>query len=180
MIAALLLSGELAITALGELRVPAERLPAGCALSSSASVRESDNRVRGGLWASLPISSNPATSSEPRLIVEIRQRIEGLRTTPDPPALSARGLARFQIQLADGIDESYAAIFLPSDSTELVVVYGLRFAETLAATEFWSTAAAAKNPRFTALTSGTIVAVATGPRGACLDAVASHVKSLRE
>jgi len=177
-IAALVLTGGLtAIAALGDLTVPPERLPAGCALSPSASIRESGNRIRTGLWAGLPIRTNPATSSEPSLIVAIRERIEGARVTPDAPALTARGLARFRIQLADGIEEAYAAIYREEDTLQLVTVHGLRFEDELAATDFWNGAASAKNPRAIGARSGSIVAVAAGPRGACLDAVGAHLKS---
>ena len=178
MIAVVAVAGAAAIAALGDLTVPPDRLPASCAPSASRLVRVSGNTFRDQ-WVGLPITSNPATSSEPRVVVAIRERIEGLRTTPDPPALTARDLARFRAQLADGIDEAYAAVYQEPDSSEYVAVYGLRFADTLAATEFWSTAAAAKNARITALTSGPIVAIATGTRGACFDAVAAHLKSLQ-
>src|SRR5262249_26820635 len=151
-------------------------------LSPSASVRESANNVRAGLWAGLPIRSNPSTSSEPSVIVAIRGRIAGPIVTPDPPALSASGLARFQLQLAEDIDEAYAAIYLESETQELVTVYGLRFAETSAAEEFWNNAAAKtrKSPRVAGVLLGPIVAFGIGsPRSACLAALSTHLKSLQ-
>jgi hypothetical protein len=181
MIGSLLLAGGLtAIAALGDLTVPVERLPAGCAVPRSEFVRIDGNQSRGGLWAGLSMRTNPASSSEPKLIVEIRERIEGPRLTPDAPALTARDAARFRMQLVDAIDEAYAATYQPSDSFQVIVVYGLRFHDARAAAEFWSGARAANNPVFAALTVGPIVAVTTGPRGACLDAVAAHLQSLRD
>jgi len=170
--------GGLLIAALSDLTVPADRLPQGCVLSPSQSVRENGNHVRTGLWAGLPIRSNPSTSSEPSVIVAIRGRIAGPIVTPDPPALSERGLARFQLQLADGIDEAYAAIYLGPDSQEIVTVYGLRFPDASAAAAFWASAAARKNPRVTGVLLGPIVAVAMGPPDSCLTAVAAHLTSL--
>jgi hypothetical protein len=149
-------------------------------LTPSAFVREAGNRMRGGLWASLPIRSNPSTSSEAPLAAEIRERIEGPIVTPDPPALSPRDAARYRVKLAEGIAASYAAIYQPPDSSELVVLYGLQFADAAAAQEFWSHARAAGNPRATGVVLGPMVAVATGPNGACLDAVAAHLRSLRQ
>jgi hypothetical protein len=180
MTAAFTVLGGFALAAgLGDLTVPIERLPVGCGLTPSAVVREDGNRVRGGLWASLPIRTNPATSSEPPVVVEIRERVEGPTLTPDPPALSAREVARFRLKLAEGIEASYAAIYQPPDSSELVVLYGLQFADAAAAQQFWSHARAASNPRATGVVLGPIVAVATGPNGACLDAVRAHLQSLR-
>jgi len=46
---------------MNDLTVPQDRLPAGCTLSPTASVRLDGNRVRGGLWAGLPIPINPWT-----------------------------------------------------------------------------------------------------------------------
>src|SRR5262249_22580328 len=183
MTAALPVLGGLLIAALGDLTVPSDRLPQGCALSPSASVRESANRVRGGLWAGLPIRSNPSTSSEPSVIAAIRVRITGPLVTRDPPALSEHGLARFQLQLADGIDEAYAAVYLEFETQELVTLYGLRFAEASAADEFWNNTAARtrKSPRVTGVLLGPIVAFGIGsPDNACLTAVASHLTSLQQ
>jgi len=178
MTAALAAAGALIIAALGDLTVPADRLPAGCAPPASATERMDDTHFRGGLWAALPISRNPQASPEPNLIVEVRERLGGAPLLPDAPGLTALDAARFRLKLADGIDEAYAAIYRQADSFEMVVVYGLRFPDARAAAEFWSTARAAKNPRVTALVSGTIVAALSGPPGACYDAVAAYLNSL--
>jgi hypothetical protein len=168
-----------AIAALGDLTVPADRRPAGCAPSPSAVERENGNRVRSGLWAALPIAQNPQRSTEPKLIVEVRERLGGVPLIPDPPSLTARDAARFRLQLAEGIDEAYVAIYRDTASPALVVVYGLRFPNARDAEEFWSGARAARNPDVAALVSGAIVAAVSGPNGACRDAVAAHVLSLR-
>lgn len=166
------------IAALSDLTVPADRLPPGCAPPPSRVERATGNTFRGDFWAGLPISRNPQTSSDPKLIVDVRERLEGPRLIPDVPALTARDAARFRIQLADGIDEAYAAIYRHAEF-ELIVVYGLRFVTPDAAGEFWSGARAARNPDVAAVVSGAIVAAVSGPRGACRDAVAAHVLSLR-
>lgn len=179
MIAVVLAIG-LQIAALGDLTVPADRLPAGCAPPASDSERVNGTQFRGGSWAALPLSHNPQASSEPGLIVEVRERLGGAPLLPDAPGLTARDAARFRLKLADGIDEAYAAIYRQADSHEMVVVYGLRFPDARAAADFWSAARAAKNPRVTALVSGPIVAAVTGPNSACRDAVAAHLNSLRD
>ena len=167
------------IAALGDLTVPAERLPTGCARPPSAVEREDGSRVRSGLWTGLPMAGNPTASAEPKLIVEVRERLGGTPLTPDAPALTARDAARFRLALAEGIDEAYAAVYRDAASTALIVVYGLRFPTARDAEEFWSGARAAKNSAIAAAVSGAIVAAVSGPSGACRDAVAAHVLSLR-
>ena len=169
----------LQIAALADLTLPADRRPAGCVPPPSDVEHMDGTQFRGGLWAGLPISRNPQSSSEPQLIVEVRERLGGAPLLPDASALTARGAARFRIQLADGIDEAYAAIYRQADAHEAVAVYGLRFPDARAAAEFWSAARAAKDPRVTALVSGPIVAAVSGPSGACLNAVAAYLNSLR-
>jgi hypothetical protein len=60
---------------LADLTVPADRLPTGCGLSPSPWIRSSDNRVRSGLWAGLPISSNPWTGTDRAIVASIVERV---------------------------------------------------------------------------------------------------------
>ena len=179
MIAALVAAVAVTIAALGDLTVPPDRLPAGCTVPQSDGERADGNQFRGGRWAALPLTHNPQTSSEPKLIVEVRERLGGSPLLPDAPALTARDVARFRIRLAEGIEEAYAATYQQSDSREIVVVYGLRFPDARAAAEFWSGARAANNRGITAVISDTIIAVVSGPNGACRDAIGAHLLSLR-
>jgi hypothetical protein len=175
---ALVAAFGVAIAALGDLTVPADRLPGGCALPQSRVERANGNTFHGDFWAALPISHNPQTSSEPKLIVEVRERLGGTPLIPDAP-LSTGDAARFRLRLAEGIDEAYAAIYRDTAAPALIVVYGLRFPSARNADEFWSAARATKNPDLAAVVSGAIVAVVSGPSGACRDAVAAHLASLR-
>ena len=174
-----LAAASLTIAALGDLTVPDNRLPAGCTVPHADAERIDGNQVRSGRWAALPLTRNPQTSSEPGLIVEVRERLGGSPLLPDPPAVSGRDVARFRLRLAEGIEEAYAATYEQSDAVGIVVVYGLRFPDARAASEFWSGARAAKNGGITAVISDAIIAVVSGPGGACRDAVAAHVLSLR-
>ena len=178
MIAALAAAG-LTIAALGDLTVPPDRLPAGCAPPPSAVERQDGNQYSSGLWAALPISHNPQSSTEPKLIAEGRERLGGMPLIPDVQGLSARDAARFRLRLAEGIDEAYAAIYRDTAAPALIVVYGLRFPNARDADEFWSGARAAKIPGVAAVVSGAIVAAVAGPSGACRDAVTAHLTSLR-
>src|SRR5436309_123897 len=79
---------------LRDLNVPAERLPAGCVLSPTPTVRLDGNKVRGGLWANLP--ANPWIGTDPVMIASIRERFDPLRLLPDGPPLNARESALFR------------------------------------------------------------------------------------
>lgn len=162
---------------LGDLTVPHERLPAGCALSQAPSEHLAGTTVRGGLWAGLRIPTNPWAGVEAPIIADIRQRID-LPLTPDGPPLTERERARFRLRLAEGIEEGYAAVYRESESNRLVVVYGLRFASPEDAARFWSTARVSRNPRTVGAAIGSIVVVASGEDGHCLQAIGTYLKSL--
>lgn len=92
--------------------------------------------------------------------------------------LSARELARYRLQLADGIDEGYAAVYREGTPPELSTVYALRVGdnEPLDAIGNRRISPNYMNARFV---SGRIVAVVSG-RGACFEAVADYLKSLTQ
>lgn len=162
---------------LQDLTVPVGDLPGACALSPAASARISGNTVRGGLWAGLPISTNPWAGSDPPVIASIRELIDP-PLLPDGPPLTTRESARYRFRLADGIDEAYAAIYAESDSRSLVVVYGLRFSSAEHASGFLRDARALKTRRVVSVAIGPIVAVVSGDGGQCFQAVGAYLTSL--
>jgi hypothetical protein len=107
------------------LTVPAERLPAACTLSPAPSIRVDDSTVRSGLWAEFP--TNPWIGTDRRLIVSIRQMIDGPYSVPDGPPLDPKPTTRYLSQLADGVEEAYGAVYAQSDAG-LITVRALRFA----------------------------------------------------
>src|SRR5229473_812071 len=108
-----------------DLTVPKKRLPAGCGLVPAPSVSLGGNRVQYGLWAGLPVPTNPWSGTDRPTIVEIRERMDGPSLVPDGPPPTAREISRYRSQLANGVEEGYAAIY-----TQSVVVYAVRFAAT--------------------------------------------------
>ena len=71
---AALLSGnphEAVSLALADFTVPQNRRPLTCRSTGSPVVQEDENRMRGGLWASLPITSNPWVGNTPRVLAEL-------------------------------------------------------------------------------------------------------------
>jgi len=81
------------LTAIHELTVPKERLSARCALSPAASVHLDGNTVRGGLWAGLPIATNPWAGTDAPIMASLREHLDP-PLPPDGPLLrQGRALA---------------------------------------------------------------------------------------
>jgi hypothetical protein len=157
---------------MNDLTVPQDRLPAGCTLSPTDSVHLDGNRIRGGLWAGLPIPSNPWTGTDRPIIASIRERMDGPPVQPDGPPLDRRAASSYRLLLADGVEEAYAAIYLMQSDPTLIVVYASRFAATRR--PFYHSRAAS-NHRFEI---GSIDAVVSGDGGQCSLAVEAYLKSL--
>jgi hypothetical protein len=155
------------------LTVPKTALPTGCGLAPAPSVVDG-NRVTGGFWAGLPISTNPWTGTARPVIASIRERMDGGLVWPDGPPLDRNAAARYRLQLADGVEEAYAAIYTMQSDTNLIVVLALRFAPT--EKPFY--------PLSNRLTSdhrveiGQVHAVVSGNGGQCSQAVETYLKSL--
>jgi hypothetical protein len=166
---------------LGDLTVPQERLPAGCAVSPSDTVRLDGNRVQGGLWTGLPIDTNPWIGTDRHVIATIRERMDGPVLAPDGPPLSARQLSEYRLQLADGVEEAYAAVYRQSEpGSELAIVYGSKFSSAERAVERSSVKRATENPRVVRLPIGAIVVVLHGDGGQCFQAIGAYLKSLAQ
>jgi hypothetical protein len=150
-----------------DLTIPTKRLPAGCGLVPTPSVLLGGNRVQYGLWAGLPIPTNPWSGTDRIAIASIRERMDGPPSVPDGPPPAAREISRYRSQLANGVEEGYAAIYTPS-----VVVYALRFAAT--ERPFYPPRTAS-NHRFEI---GPFYTVVSGDGGQCSQAVEAYLKSL--
>jgi hypothetical protein len=160
---------------LTDLTVPAERLPTGCSLSPSPWIRSSDNRVRTGLWAGLPISSNPWTGTDRAIVASIVERVIDPPRLPDGPPLTSRELARFRLRLADGVEEGYAAVYTDG-GLSLITVNALRYSD-ITQLPSWRNPERVRPGSFR-LTFGRTVLVVSGEDGPCLQAVGAHVKEL--
>jgi hypothetical protein len=159
--------------ALGGLTVPPDRLaPTGCALSPAPTARLSGKQVRGGFWAGLPISSNPWIGTDPKAVVAIRERVVSSPPPPDGPPLSVAQLTRFRLQLADDIEEAYAAVYADA-SPALVTVHAVRFKETAVPPR---TATRDAGPHYFDL--GRTVVVVSGEVTDCFNVVRTHVAAV--
>ncbi len=152
-----------------DLTVPNERLPSGCSLkpgSPGASIG-----LRG-------TTANPWIGMDRRTIALIRRTLDGPPPLPDAAPLGAREASRFLLQLADGVEEGYAAIYAQS-GTQDVTVYALKFA-TSEGTVF-GRSRDDRTPRGqtrTRVALGPMVAIVYGNGGQCFEAIQAHLQSL--
>jgi hypothetical protein len=158
---------------LADLTVPNDRLPAGCALVAAPSERLEGNQVRTGLWAGLNIGTNPWIGTEAPILATIRERLAPTEV-PDGPPLTQAQARRYFLQLADGIDQAYVAIYREHDVSAPTTVYGLQFPTTEDALAFARNARAASK----AVVNGRIAAFAAGRAGDCFQAIRDYVSGL--
>ena len=151
------------------LTVPQNLLPAGCDLPASDVISLGGNRIRGGLWAGLPISNNPWHGSDRNVLAVIRERVAASPLVADGPPLTGKAVARFRLQTAEDVAEAYAAVYRDEADTIGTVVYAARFTRT-PVPELPRGARAAER-----LVRGDLVVVISGS-GPCSGAVTAYVK----
>ena len=175
-------TGAFRSLAISGLTVPPNRLPTGCALVPSPTVRLTENRFQGGLWADLPISSNPWSGMDRQVVASIRERLDGPFLVPDGPPPSGRDLARYRSKLAEGVDEAYAAIYKETGSTSLIVVLALRFSSTAELVTVghpsYTLGSTANNPN--RMTIGPTTIAVTANAGICSRTIEAYLKSLAQ
>jgi hypothetical protein len=160
--------------ALDPLTVPADRLTAGCTVSPSPTKTAlGGGRMHGGLWAGLPIDANPWRGDDPATVAAIRERVVAPPRVPDTPLLTRGELARWRLQLADDVEEAYAAIYADS-GTSLITVYGVRFKTT----DIPTLPRRERRPGTSWLPRDrTVIAISSGG-GECSEAVRSYVTEI--
>ena len=157
---------------LDALTVPAAGLPQSCTVPASNSVALADGKVRAGLWAGLPIDSNPWRGSDRFIAASIRERMAGNALVPDGPPPSRPELATAKLPLADDIEEAYAAVYV-AEQSRLVAVYATTRKEAAP-----KPVADKTRPRGgLRLTIGRTDIAVLGD-GPCLDAIAAHLLEL--
>ena len=109
------------------LTLPQTALPTGCGLSPASSVIDG-NKVTGGLWAGLPISTNPWTGTARPIVASIRSRMDGLPLGPDAPLENAA--PPLSAAEAPSVWRRIAAVYRMQSDPQLIVVLALRFAAT--------------------------------------------------
>jgi hypothetical protein len=162
---------------LSDLTVPTDQVDSRCAFPAAPTLRVDAHLMRGGLWANLPIPTNPWAGTDPYVIASIRERVNP-PVVPDAPPMTSREAARFRILLAEGIEEAYAAVYVQSELDPLVVVYGLRFKKKQEAIDFWRATRPTIDPRSVGIAMDQLVILVTGDGGYCFQKVAAHVRTI--
>ena len=155
---------------LADLTVPAERLPTGCGLSPSPSIR-----MRAGLWAGLPISSNPWTGTDRGIVASIVERVIDPPRIPDGPPPTNSELARFRLRLADDVEEAYAAVYTDGGPS-LISVNAVRYVDAAELTSLRNSGR--MRPGSFRLMAGRTLLTVSGDDGPCLQGVSAHVKEV--
>ena len=155
--------------ALEALTVPPNRLPEGCAMPPSDYIQLSANRVQGGLWAGLPITSNPWIGADRKIVAAVRDRVAAPSRLPDGPPLSGGELRRFRLQLAADVAEAYAGVYYDEANGSGSVVYAARFTRTPVPESTRGSRDALR------IVHNDTVVVVSGS-GPCFEAVAGYVK----
>jgi hypothetical protein len=166
------------VVTLQDLRVPAERLPAGCAVAQMPSHNDAP-KSSARTWFGPLAPSNPWTGADPQILSRIRESLEGATAVPDAPPPTSREFARMRLQLAEGVEEGYVAIYQQSGGSQLTVVQAVRFASDDLAQRS-GPIRRTPNPRRVWLSAGRIRGVVTGDGGACFQAVSAFVSSLSQ
>lgn len=159
-------SGARAPVALNQLTVPQEQLPSGCVAAPSDK-------------AGLPIDRNPWVGNDRRVVGAIRERMDGPVRVPDGPPATRRELSQYRLQLADGVEEAYAAVYRQPDPAQgLIVVYGSTLSDAAARAARQGFARPSENPKIIRLTMGSTVVVLHGDGGPCSQAIGAYLQSL--
>jgi hypothetical protein len=142
---------------LQELTVPPDRLPNGCSVAAHG-----------------PHGPSPWHGSDEPILARIREQFGTRVPVPDGPPASRRELARYYVQLADGIEEGYSA-FYQDESPNLIPVVALRFASDQLA-DAWPPASVRRAVR--RLAYGPLVIVVSNGDGACGHLIADYLAGL--
>ena len=143
--------------ALTDLTVPRERLPQGCALSEAPV---------------LGIPTNPWNVTDPAALASLRRSMGEVPAVTDAP-LTRRDASAYQLLLADGVEEGYAAVYAKGAPEQRTIVQAVRFTRRNA-----YPASPMKLPNAVRFEIGRIVVAVSGDRDECFQAVEAHLKSL--
>jgi hypothetical protein len=160
---------------LANLTLASTRLPAGCALTPAPSERIGEHGLRAGLWAGLPIQSNPWSGADRMVVAAIQEQVFDPFPVPDAPPPTRREGARFRLRLAEDVEEAYAAVY-SDGGTHLITVYAVRY--TSASKMMPHRNVERERPRALRWTSGRTMLMVNGEDSPCFQAVTAHVREI--
>jgi hypothetical protein len=155
---------------LKDLIVPADRLPAGCALAPKLSEAEG---VVTGLAKGDSIPSNPWTGADAQILQRIHGRIDGTTVLLRDVPLTRQNMRH---ELPEGIEEGYVAVYHESERPGVTTVSALRFASAELARK--SSSLRLPDSRKVWFQAGRIRGVVSGDGGPCFQAVGRFLNQL--
>jgi hypothetical protein len=174
---------------LADLTVPADRLPAGCALKviqpgRSEIISTTASGVRhvrffAGTSSLQPpgITTNPWNGKDEGAVAWLRQSVDGYNVRlPDGPPVAGRQAAAMFLRLADGVESAYSATYTATYAYEPphdFAVHAVQFAPGVESPRRFSYTSDA-----TIIERGRIRVLFNGDRSPCSNAIATHLKSL--
>ena len=171
---------------LSALTVPESNLPADCRLRpyvppTTTTVRDGRTVLTSNGGSAHPFPDNPWTGSERRLLIHIRQMMDGsMMRLPDAPPLSDREMAEMHSHLIAGVLEGYRATYVSGDDV-LVHVTAIRFNDPKMATgSTYRDYLGARRDGYDRIVNGPmVIAVVGNSQTDCFRAVAAHIRSLK-
>ena len=171
---------------LAALTVPATNLPADCRLRpyvppTTRTVRDGRTTLTSNGGSAHPFPDNPWSGSERRLLIHIRQMMDGLMLRlPDAPPLSDREMAEIHSHLIAGVLEGYRATYISRDDV-FVQVTALRFNDPKLATgSTYRDYLGARRDGYDRIVHGPVVISVVGnSQTDCFRAVTAHLRTLK-
>jgi hypothetical protein len=155
------------------LAVPEQLLPPGCRLAAAPGSPGTGAAVRAARVGALPIDNNPWRGADRIALAAIRERVDPAQLMPDGPPLHSRDLAAFRSNLADGVEQAYAAIYESEDRTQ-VGVYAVQFH---AESSFEAAIERLKRRQAFLDREARTLAVVTNSGSPCAAAIEAHLKN---
>jgi hypothetical protein len=105
--------------------------------------------------------------------------MDGPVRVPDGPPATRRELSQYRLQLAEGVEEAYAAVYRqPDPGHGLIIVYGSTLSDAVVRAGRPGFERASENPKIIRLTMGRTVVVLHGDGGPCSQAIGAYLQSL--
>ena len=176
---------------LADLTVPADKLPAGCALKViQPSRQEAISTTPGGgrlmrIIVATPslqppgITANPWSGTDGKPVAWLRQSVDGYSARlPDGPPLTERQANAMFLRFAEGVESAYSATYTYTTASVYpesrdLAVHAVQFAPGVQSSRRFSYTSDAL-----VIERGRIRAIFKGDRGPCATAIEKHLTSL--
>ena len=163
--------------ALSSLTVPDKNLPSGCRLrpyvppTTLVALAGATTTVASNQRSSWPFPDNPWQGGDRKLLIGLRQRIDGPLRLPDAPPPTVSELSAWEQKWVEHVLEGYRALYDSADDS-VVDVAAIKFDDAKLVNE-----SAALNDRLTI--GAVLVQVVATARTECFQAVHAYLRTLK-